>query len=279
MKLDSLGDTLWTRRYSSYGVLYSIGQTQDSGLAATGTSGSPAGLLVMKTDKDGTTRWSRTYSLGTRYDYGHSIRPAADHGYIVVGECIDSDDADLWLVKTDSMGDTLWTRRYGGSDYDCGYSVVETPDHGYLAVGTTYSFGAGNADIWLLKTDSFGDTLWSATLGDTAADNAYCIEKTPDANYIIAGTTRSRGTGFYDYYLLKIALQTGIEAKEAPATPARSRRATLVRHARQAQPNGKFRLFDISGRPIEPGELGGLGPGVYFIRSERAPLHKIIIIR
>jgi hypothetical protein len=55
--------------------------------------------------------------------------------------------------------DTLWTRTFGGSDYDFGEEVHQTSDGGYIVVGTTYSFGAGNADVWLLKTDVNGDML------------------------------------------------------------------------------------------------------------------------
>ena len=72
---------------------------------------------------------------------------------------------DVWLIKTNADGDTLWTKTIGGSGNDAGYSVQQTIDEGYILTGYTYSLVAGDFDMWLTKTDDSGDVLWTKTFG------------------------------------------------------------------------------------------------------------------
>ena len=60
------------------------------------------------------------------------------------------------MTRTDANGDSLWTRTFGGSSFDDGSSVRQTADGGYVICGETYSFGAGDADFYLIKTDADG---------------------------------------------------------------------------------------------------------------------------
>lgn len=90
--------------------------------------------------------------------------------------------------------DTLWTRSYGGSDLDIGWCVQKTYDNGYVIAGETGSFGAGSHDIWLIKTDSCGDTLWTRTYGGSKADEGYFVQQTSDSGYILVGRTSSFGS-------------------------------------------------------------------------------------
>jgi len=82
-----------------------------------------------------------------------------------------------------------WTRTYGGDESDWGRCVRESSDGGYIVVGTTKSFGAGDQDLWLFKTDEHGDTQWTRTLGDTEMNKGYCVDLTKDGGYIVSGNS------------------------------------------------------------------------------------------
>ena len=113
------------------------------------------------------------------------------------------------LSTYDSFPQNIWTNVFGGSGSDDGRAVINTYDNGAIFVCTTQSFGNGSVDIWLIKTDEFGDTLWSKTYGGSkidAAENPNCIIETMDTCYIITGSTNSWSSSQHDFdiYLIKI---------------------------------------------------------------------------
>ena len=96
----------------------------------------------------------------------YSVQQTKDEGYIITGfRFIWCWFSDVWLVKTNAAGDTLWTKTFGGSISDHGKSIQQTKDEGYIIAGETFSFGAGGVDVWLIKTNAAGDTLWTKTYG------------------------------------------------------------------------------------------------------------------
>lgn len=104
----------------------------------------------------------------------------------------------LWilcpLLLIAQAPDTLWTKTYGGPGNDVGNSVKQTSDGGYIIAGYTDSYGVGGQDVWLLKTDINGDTLWTKTYGGSCNDRANSVQQTFDGGYIIAGEFGT-GTG------------------------------------------------------------------------------------
>lgn len=80
-------------------------------------------------------------------------------------------------------------KTYGGADPERGYSMTLTSDNGYILAGSTSSFGQGTSDIFIVKTDLLGDTIWTKTYGTVPYDIGYAIEETYDGGYIIAGQT------------------------------------------------------------------------------------------
>jgi len=89
------------------------------------------------------------------------------------------------------LENTIWCKTYGGSASDGGNSICQTADGGFVICGYTFSFGNGNSDVYLIKTNSDGDTIWSQTYGSTGPDLAFSVQETNDNGFIICGTTGS----------------------------------------------------------------------------------------
>jgi len=211
VKTDAVGDTVWTRAYGGMAPDYGdcVQETSDGNYIVAGiTSSFGAGgedVYLLKTDASGDTLWALTYG-GVEADGAWSVRQTTDGGYIVAGrtESFGAGDYDFWLLKTDASGDTLWARTYGGTGWDDAYDVRQTPDDGYILAGFTDSFGAGSYDVYLLKTDASGDTLWTRTYGGGSPDFGTSIQRTQDGSYIVGGYTSSFGAGGVDAWLLKL---------------------------------------------------------------------------
>jgi hypothetical protein len=149
------------------------------------------------------TLWTKTYG-GTLREDAWEVQQTVDGGYIIVGETESFTSAQVhaWLLKTDSLGDTLWTRTYGGQNSTRGYSVQKTTDGGYVFVGYIVYYGSTPADVYLVKTDSLGDTLWTRTYGGTHDEKGRSVKQTSDGGYIIAGTKRA-GSYYDDVFIIK----------------------------------------------------------------------------
>ncbi len=196
----------WSRTYGGasdeYG--YSVDQNQDGGYIATGRSASFGDLVqvyLIKTDASGDTLWTRTYG-GADNEYGRSVQQTSDGGYIIAGWTFSFGNAQqAYLIKTDAGGDTLWTRTYGGAGDDGGGSVQQTSDGGYIIAGWTGSFGNGD-QVYLIKTNASGDTLWTRSYGGAGGDIALSVQQTSDTGFIVAGYATSFGDSF-QVYLIK----------------------------------------------------------------------------
>jgi hypothetical protein len=210
VKTDSLGDSLWAKVYGGGGgdCVYSLDLTSDSGYLMAGfTVSFGEGLYdvyAIKTDSLGDSLWTRTYGDSST-DRGYSAQQTSDGGYIIAGETesFGAGLKDIYLIKTAPNGDSSWTRTFGGAGYDQGYSVQQTSDGGYIIAGATSSFGAGSGDVYLIRVDSLGDTLWTKTFGDTDLEIGYSVKQVADGGFIIAGETYSFGAGANDAYLIR----------------------------------------------------------------------------
>ncbi len=142
-------------------------------------------------------------------DVGTSIQSIFDGGYIITGQTTSFGMGfyDVLLVNIDSIGDSVWTKVYGGVGFDAGYSVQQTKDKGFIIAGETQSFGAGNADVYLVKTYLNGDTMWTRAFGGLFNDIGYSVIQTKDQGFLVAGYTASFGAGNSDIYLIKTTPQ------------------------------------------------------------------------
>jgi len=171
IKTDAIGNILWSKIYGGCcpQSAYSVQQTSDNGYIIVGeTTSFGAGssdVYLIKTNSIGDTLWTRTFGE-TGYDIGSSVQQTIDGGYIIGGfTCSFGIGCDAYLIKTDFNGNKLWANIYGGIQGETGNSVQQTSDSGYVIVGSTNSFGQGVEEVFLIKTNSIGDTLWTRTFG------------------------------------------------------------------------------------------------------------------
>jgi len=209
IKTDADGKELWSKTYggASYDGGRSVQQTTDGGYIIAGsTSSLGAGswnFYLVKTDADGNELWHKAFGGGGA-DGAEAVQQTTDGGYIIIGSTYSfgAGSYDAWLIKTDASGNELWSKTFGGSSWDYGFSVQQTTDGGYMISGFTGSFGAGNADAWLIRADASGNEMWSKTFGGSGYDRGYSAQQTRDDGYIIAGDTDSYGAGGSDVYLI-----------------------------------------------------------------------------
>lgn len=250
-KMDSQGDTLWTKIFGGTGNDYcnAIQQASANEYIILGTTNNTAGgdydIQLIKTDSNGVVLWSKTYG-GVNNEGGLSIQCSTDNGYLIAGytesfgagmkdvfvlnvdinggvnwnkaigglnndvansvnrttdggyiisgvtnSFNENGDEDVYLIKIDANGNKLWSKAIGGSGQDSGKSGLQTSDGGYMIVGKSTSFGSGDTDIYIIKTDSNGNVVFSKTLNSTAEDFANCIKQTSDGEYILVGVASS----------------------------------------------------------------------------------------
>ena len=138
-----------------------------------------------------TVLWNKTYGAGSVF----CVQQTTDGGYIFLSSNSSflGGYPRLLLIKTDTSGNVLWNKMYGGEKSDLGYFLQQTSDGGYIIVGYTNSYGAGEEDVWLLKTDKNGDHEWNQTYGGEALEKGHFVQQTKNGGYIITGCTESFG--------------------------------------------------------------------------------------
>ena len=143
---------------------------------------------------------------GTNDDMAFDIKQTTNGGYIITGytESFGTGDKDVLLIKIDNNGTEEWSKTYGGTSDEEAYSVMQTDDGGYIVCGYTESFGVGGWDVYVIRTDAFGDTLWTKSFGGGSNDRMFGIRQVNDGGFIMANYTTSFGAGNWDVYLVKI---------------------------------------------------------------------------
>jgi len=198
VSVDTLGNGIWNKTFggSRNDIAYSIQKTSDNGyllIGSTHSFGVNGDVWLIKVNSTGFEEWNRTYG-GVNNEIGYSVIEVSD-GYIFAGstKTFGMGGNDMWLVKTNLLGEKVWSKRFGGPNDDSASSVVQTEDGGFLLAGYTSSYGEGGQEIWLVKTDSQGNEVWSKRFGGPNDDSASSVVQTEDGGYIITGLTRSYG--------------------------------------------------------------------------------------
>jgi hypothetical protein len=213
VRTDAAGNMLWQRTYggpkSEYG--WAMARTTDGGFVLAGQTnsfgdGAEDGFLV-KVNAQGEEIWRKTFG-GPQEDRLFSIDQGADDGFILTGTtrsfgAANAGNRDLYLVKTNDSGEEAWTQVLGENQDDVGHSVRQTSDGGYVVTGYTKSFGAGNYDTWLIKTDESGQSQWQKFYGGTRDDRTIYGEQTEDGGYVLVGYTKSFESIGWDVFLVR----------------------------------------------------------------------------
>jgi len=275
MKTDSLGELLW---YNNYGWGVSpcgkaLQETPDSnyiiaGILGVGASGSGNGFALMKVDPQGTMLWSQAYCDPPVLSQGEcNDLLVTDDGCLTGCGGLGEGDYDICLIRTDANGDTLWTKFFCEG---IAYSLDGTFDGGYMMVGETSGDGV------CIRTDSFGDTLWTAVHGGPEHDVLHSVLQTSDGGYIMVGETSSFGAGNADVWIIKMGSDVGVEENRNIGFDNDNRITTIFRGPLQLPEGKECRVFDITGRVVEPSKIK---PGIYFIEVDGAVTQKVVKVR
>ena len=224
IKTDGNGTLLWNRTYGETGEdnndrLHSIIENNSGNYVVAGYTNSYSlcnNLWVFEINYDNgnmTNETNKNLTLGKSGwpDEGFCIQQTADDGYIIAGrtKSYGSGDLDVWLVKINSNYNELWNRTFGSNEHDGGYCVAQTTDSGYILTGVTRSYNtSGESDIWVIKTDDYGnETIWTGnkTFGGDGADYGLTVVETMDGGYVIFGTVETYdGSDSWEYILIKL---------------------------------------------------------------------------
>jgi predicted secreted protein/Mg-chelatase subunit ChlD len=260
VKTDGLGETEWERTIDlnpdvgQISTGSSIQETGEGGYIVAGDS-SKGSILLIKTDAQGGKLWEKTFGGSAVdsaiFDANSRVLLTSDGGYLIEGSTSSegSGGIDLWLIKTDSAGNVIWSRAYGGKGDDYGTAFQQTADGGYIIAGHTSSSGEGGADLWLFKTDSAGNVIWSRTFGGREGDYGTAVQQTADGGYIVTGRTSSYGAGGVDMWLIRTDGNGNVEGaalKDGPGSEegAGAKNIPAVVKPGQSRQPGQSQLFD-----------------------------------
>ena len=209
IKLDSHGSVEWNQKYGGKGIdrAYSIRQEKNGGYVVLGNTDSKGAgksdIWLVRLDSDGTAVWDTTFG-GALADEGRCVRQASDGGFFISGTVYDETlhRGDLAVMKLDEKGSLQWQQVLGGPVTEKGERLIETADGGVAVVGYTDSYGAGYADVWLVKLDRDGKMRWAETFGGATTDWGYDIKQAADGGFLISGISKSTGYRATDVWII-----------------------------------------------------------------------------
>ncbi|MBI5217918.1 MAG: T9SS type A sorting domain-containing protein [Bacteroidia bacterium] len=206
-------DRTYPGNYNGWTTGSSIKQTLDSGYIVSGYAGQPGDFRILRLNKYGDTLWTKIYG-GPLNDGSKEISLVPNGGYIVAGTrdwYFNQNNqvfGDVWILRLNENGDTLWTKTYGGPYQDCANSVKATADNGFIVCGVKDNqYINGFSYIWVLKLDANGDTIWTKSLrlpSSPYLQEASSIIQDLDGGYALTGTTDGGSYTYSDIFIIKL---------------------------------------------------------------------------
>jgi hypothetical protein len=205
-KTDSNGIEEWTKtiNLSTEDIGSCVRQTSDGGYILTGSSYVIEGYypidaygFIIKTNSTGNIQWNKKCPS---ISFSYSVKQTTDEGYILTGgvtDSLSSENCDVLLIKTDDTGEFIWEKTFIESKYGYGLSVSQTSDEGYIVTGASQDNDIMDSEIFLIKTDSDGDDLWTKTYASDNYEIGNSVDQTNDGGYIIAASSNEFGVDNY----------------------------------------------------------------------------------
>ncbi len=203
-------DTVWTRAYGGPNGegAHAIDLTSDGSYIIAGENEYNFGnqnIYLLKVDSNGDTLWTTDYGESNTDEYGRSVRQTSDGGFIICGYTGVSQSNEVFLLKTDSLGNYEWQSTFGPTADNRGHCVRQTSDGGYIIVGQAWIIrGAfGSYDMYIIKTNSAGGLEWERFIGGSSADFGLGVCEMQNGDFIATGRTQS--SGGWDAYLVRMS--------------------------------------------------------------------------
>lgn len=216
VKIDALGNLVWYCPFGSSAsdLCWCLLPAGDGGFLMAGLNTNPVtmdqNMCLVKVNSQGHLLWFKSIGDPQRNEAAYALLPSGDGGYLMAGsyDPANTGNFDLCLVKVDAQGDSLWTKIYGGTNADWALGLTPTGDGNFMVTGCTGTWGAGGFDMWLLKVDADGDTLWTRTYGTPWDDWASAVIPSGDGGYLLAGTVNTQSSWIYeDLSVVKVNAQ------------------------------------------------------------------------
>lgn len=211
VRTDYEGNLLWDSTYGGTGSELPTCMVQSNNgdfviaghKKLTSSSNSMGWFLIV--DRYGVVSHEKTFP-GGQSAWFENIAKTNDGGYILAGTMVSltGNQFDGWIVKVDSLGDEIWSKVLGGPESDDFWSVEELPGGDLLLTGTTSSYPANSADVWIVRTDSAGNQIWSYSFGGAEIDEGHDIKAITSNIFLVTGSSETFCNGISDLIVAKI---------------------------------------------------------------------------
>lgn len=201
-KLNHNGNLMWIKSFSNAYVYQRI-RLDISSLGNITVVGAGSGGQVIRLNKNGDFSWQKNYSINSMEEFA-AVKIHPDGGFVIAGSSNINGSDDVFVIRTTWGGDTLWTKHYGGSESEMIWDIAVRDNGNILFAGRTASSSFGGNDIFLMCTDSQGDTLWTRRYGGDQADEAFRIMDAGNDEFLVCGYQRSFSAGVYDGFLMRV---------------------------------------------------------------------------
>lgn len=205
VKFDIYGDTLWTK-FFDLNVNYAfngfwIEETSDNGYILCGSGGPSSDAYLIKLNSFGDVLWFKTFG-GFDLDQARCVKQLDDNGFIILSNTTSfGPTTDILVTRTDSLGNQIWSKVYGGNNYgEYAEEIEVVKNNGFIIVS---SVRPGHENLYLLRLNNEGDTLWSKTFTKHLSSEGYSIDITSDNGFIIGGICDSLDDNNKKSYVIK----------------------------------------------------------------------------